>query len=91
MTDAIIGLDVGTTVVKAVLFAPSGSDPSGQAPSGSSSSGQVPSGSSSSEPAPAGVELGVAAHALPLYTPKPGWAELAPDDIWQAALWVLRG
>lgn len=70
MTEAIIGLDVGTTVVKAVLFDLSGSSIAGQAPSG--------------------AELGVAAQALPLHTPRPGWAELDPEEIWQAALGVMR-
>ncbi len=70
MSEAVIGLDVGTTVAKAVLFDPSGSN----------SSGQVP----------ASAEMGVAAQAYPLHTPRPGWAELDPEDVWQATLRVLR-
>ena len=70
MLEAIIGLDVGTTVAKAVLFDASGLEPSGQ-------------GS-------AGTELEIAAQAYPLRTPRPGWAELEPEDIWQATLQVLR-
>jgi xylulokinase len=57
---AIIGLDVGTTVAKAVLFDL------------------------------AGAELYVAEQAYPLHTPRPGWAELEPDDIWQAVVHVLQ-
>jgi xylulokinase len=60
MTEAIIGLDVGTSVVKAVLFGLSG------------------------------AELGIATQACPLHTPRPGWAELDPEELWQASLRVLR-
>ncbi len=80
VSEAIIGLDVGTTVAKAVLFDPSGSNSSGQAPLGARASG----------PGLAGAEMGVAAQAYPLHTPRPGWAELDPEDVWQAALRVLR-
>jgi len=80
VSESIIGLDVGTTVAKAVLFDPSGTNPSGQAPSGRASSGQAPSG----------AELRVAGQAYRLHTPRPGWAELDPDDIWQIALRMLR-
>jgi xylulokinase len=60
MTQAVIGLDVGTTVTKAVLFDLSG------------------------------TELHVAGQAYALHTPRPGWAELEPNDVWQAVVQVLR-
>ena len=39
---------------------------------------------------PSTAELCVAAQAYRLHTRKPGWAELEPDDIWQAVVRVLR-
>lgn len=80
VSESIIGLDVGTTVAKAVLFDPSGSPVSGQSPSGSSPSGR----------SPAGIELRVAGQAYRLHIPRPGWVELEPEDVWQATLQVLR-
>ena len=59
MREAVIGLDVGTTVAKAVLFDLSG------------------------------AEVHVAAQAYALRTPRPGWAELDPEGIWQAVVGVL--
>jgi xylulokinase len=61
MPEAILGLDIGSTVVKAVLFDL------------------------------AGHELAVAEQAIRLYTPQPGWAELDPEEIWQAVVQVARG
>ena len=60
MVDAILSLDIGTTVVKAVLF-----DLAGQ-------------------------ELAVAEQALGLHRPRPGWAELDPEEMWQAVAAVAR-
>jgi sugar (pentulose or hexulose) kinase len=60
VTEAVIGLDVGTSVAKAVLFDL------------------------------AGTELAVAARAYPLHTPQPGWAELDPEQIWDAVAGALR-
>ena len=60
MDDAILGLDIGTTSTKAVLFDLSG------------------------------AELATAERAYRLHTPQPGWAELDPEELWQALLHVLR-
>jgi xylulokinase len=60
MSDAILGLDIGTTSTKAVLFDLSG------------------------------IELTSAECGYRLHTPHPGWAELDPEELWQAVLHVLR-
>jgi len=62
MMEALLGLDVGTTSTKAVLFDL------------------------------AGVEL-TRSIAPPYrnYTPKPGWVEQDPEEIWQAVLTAVRG
>lgn len=57
---AIIGLDVGTTSTKGILF-----DLDGAA-------------------------LASAEHAYALQTPRPGWVELQPEDVWAAVLRTLR-
>lgn len=38
----------------------------------------------------AGHELAVAERAVRLHTPQPGWAELDPEEIWQAVVNVVR-
>lgn len=59
MHPSLLGLDVGTTAAKAVLFDLNGN------------------------------ELALAERAYPLITPQPGWAELEPQVIWQAAQDVI--
>jgi xylulokinase len=39
---------------------------------------------------PTGREIAMAQQGYPLHTPQPGWAEEDPDEVWQAALTVLR-
>jgi xylulokinase len=39
---------------------------------------------------PAGSELVTAEQGITLHTPRPGWVELDPDELWQAVLEVLR-
>jgi xylulokinase len=39
---------------------------------------------------PDGREIALAQQGYPLHTPQPGWAEEDPDEVWQAALTVLR-
>jgi xylulokinase len=58
--ETILGLDVGTTTTKAVLFDLSG------------------------------AELMAAEQAYRLRTPRPGWAELDPVEIWQAVVKALQ-
>jgi xylulokinase len=60
MDETILCLDVGTTVVKTVLYSINGQ------------------------------ELAVAARPIPLHTPRPGWAEIDPEELWQAVLEVLQ-
>ena len=58
--ETILGLDVGTTTTKVVLFDLSG------------------------------AELMTAEQVYRLRTPRPGWVELDPAEIWQAVVEVLR-
>ncbi|HHJ06671.1 MAG TPA: hypothetical protein ENK24_04150, partial [Anaerolineae bacterium] len=60
MQNAILGLDIGTSSTKAILF-----DLSGR-------------------------ELALAQQAYPLSTPRAGWAEQDPEQVWQALLATLR-
>jgi xylulokinase len=60
MDDAILGLDIGTTSTKGVLFDLSG------------------------------AELAVVERAYRLHTPRSGWVEQDPEELWQALLHVLR-
>jgi xylulokinase len=60
MPQTILGLDVGTTAIKAVLF-----DLSGQ-------------------------ELAIAEQPYPLHTPRPGWVEQDPEEVWQALVQAVR-
>ena len=58
--ETILGLDIGTTSTKAILF-----DLQGR-------------------------ELAQAQESYPLQTPRPGWVEQDPEDVWRALLSVLR-
>ncbi len=60
MQNAILGLDIGTSSTKAVLF-----DLSGQ-------------------------ELAAVQQSYPLSTPRAGWAEQDPEQVWRALLQTLR-
>lgn len=60
MGEAVLGIDIGTTSTKAVLFDP------------------------------AGVELATTERSYRLRTPRPGWAEQQPADLWQAVVGSIR-
>ena len=60
MTDLLIGLDVGTTATKALLF---------------DLEGRV---------------LAAAGRGYGLITPRPGWVEQDPEEIWAAVVETLR-
>ncbi len=60
MQNTLLGLDIGTTATKAVLFDL------------------------------AGHELVAAEKNYPLSTPRAGWAEQDPEDVWQAVISVLQ-
>ncbi len=60
LQEAILGLDIGTTSTKAVLFDLSG------------------------------AELAAAERSYPLQTPRAGWVEQEPEDLWAALLAVLQ-
>ena len=62
MSTALLGLDVGTTSTKAVLFDPSGNE----------------------------IARAVSQPYAHL-TPKPGWVEQNPQEIWQAVLGAIKG
>ncbi|MGE5603831.1 MAG: FGGY family carbohydrate kinase, partial [Nitrososphaerales archaeon] len=60
MAELLVGLDVGTTATKALLF---------------DLDGRV---------------LAVASRGYGLMTPKPGWVEQDPEEIWAAVVETLR-
>lgn len=61
MSTALLGLDVGTTSTKAVLFDPSGNE----------------------------IARAVS-HPYTNLTPRPGWVEQSPQEIWQAVRWAIK-
>jgi len=56
----LVGLDIGTTNIKALVFTPDG------------------------------TQIASASAPTPTYTPRPGWAYYKPEELWQAAVTVLR-
>ncbi|MCA2002099.1 MAG: hypothetical protein LDL51_09560, partial [Chloroflexi bacterium] len=60
MQNAVLSLDVGTTITKAVLFDLTGN------------------------------EIAVAEKSYRLHTPRPGWVELNPLEVWESSLQVLK-